>query len=382
MTVSAPARADRHYLGLDLMRFVAAWLVVFYHFGQFGRNYSSVRPSPDAVAFPFLQRMTGIGSVGVEIFFLISGFVIAGSAVGQTPSHFAFRRAIRILPALWICSALSFIARASTGESFSTLTGALLNSLILSPRGPYIDGVVWTLVVEAVFYALIFLCLLRRRPIGFVRLAQWIGGLSSVFITVMFTAGMLAPSMPLAAHVLGICDRFPFKVALLRHGVFFAAGILIWAQWSQGIARRHMIYLLALLVPCSLEISILREGLFNIMFSLALWWGSLALLICSVAWPRALSRAMSPFATLLKGCGRLSYPLYLSHFTIGMVIVPAIFRLGMGGLPALGMALTTVMLIGYLVMQYPERLIQKRLNLLLLARGRTVTARQRMVPAE
>jgi len=78
----------------------------------------------------------------------------------------------------------------------------------------------------------------------------------------------------------------------------------------------------------------------------------------------------------------LSYPLYLSHFTIGMVIVPAIFRLGMGGLPALGMALTTVMLIGYLVMQYPERLIQKRLNLLLLARGRTVTARQRMVPAE
>src|SRR4051812_36390188 len=174
VTASLPGRGDRHYYGLDLMRFVAAWLVVFYHFGQFDWKYPSAHPPPNEVAFPFLHRMTAIGSVGVEIFFLISGFVIAGSAVGQTPSHFAFRRAIRILPALWICSILSFIARASTGESISSLTTALLNSVLLSPRGPYIDGVVWTLVVEGVFYALIFLRLLRREPVGLAKLAQWI----------------------------------------------------------------------------------------------------------------------------------------------------------------------------------------------------------------
>ena len=382
MTASLPARADRHYYGLDLMRFVAAWLVVLYHFGQFNWKHPSVQAPPHEVAFPFLHRFTAVGSVGVEIFFLISGFVIAGSAVGQTPSHFVFRRAIRILPALWICSALSFIARASTGEPISTLTAALLNSITLSPRGPYIDGVVWTLVVEAVFYALIFLCLLRREPVRFVKLAQWIGGLSAVFITVMFTADMLAPSIPLAAKVLAVCDRFPFKVALLRHGVFFAAGILIWAQSSHGIGRRHIVYLLALLVPCSLEISILREGLLNTMVSLALWWASLALLVASVAWPEALGRAMSPFITPLKGCGRLSYPLYLSHFTIGSVIVPVLFQLRIGELPAFAGALTIVVLLSYLVMQYPERTIQKHLNAILRARGRTVTGPYLNAPAE
>jgi peptidoglycan/LPS O-acetylase OafA/YrhL len=382
VTASLPGRGDRHYYGLDLMRFVAAWLVVFYHFGQFDWKYPSAHPPPNEVAFPFLHRMTAIGSVGVEIFFLISGFVIAGSAVGQTPSQFALRRAIRILPALWVCSTLSFIVRASTGEPISTLTVALLKSVILSPRGPYIDGVVWTLVVEAVFYALIFSCLLRREPIRFVKLAVWMGGLSAVFITIMFAADLLAPSTALAAKVLSVCDRFPFKVALLRHGVFFAAGILIWAQSSEGIGRRHIICLLALLVPCSLEISILREGLLNTMVSLALWWAALALLVASLAWPTTLGRATSPFVTALKGCGRFSYPLYLSHFTIGSVIVPAMFRLGVGELPAFAGALTTVVLLSYLVMQYPERMVQNRLNSILRSRGRTLTDSFLKVPAE
>ena len=382
MTASLPNRDDRYYLGLDLMRFAAAWLVVLYHFGQFGWKYPSIHPALDEVAFPFLHRMTAIGSVGVEIFFLISGFVIAGSAVDQTPGHFASRRAIRILPALWVCSILAFVARLSTGEPISNLAAALLKSVLLSPRGPYIDGVVWTLVVEAVFYALIFFCLLRREPIRLVRLAQWIGGFSAVFIAIMFTADMLAPSIPFAANLLGICDRFPFKVALLRHGVFFAVGILIWAQSTHGIGRRYIIFLLALLIPCSLEISILREGLLNILASLALWWASLALLAASVAWPNRLFRVMSPFTSALKGCGRFSYPLYLSHLTIGSVIVPAMFRLGLGQIPALIGALATVMLLSYLVMQYPERALQKYFNSLLRARRRTTIGLHLSTPAE
>jgi peptidoglycan/LPS O-acetylase OafA/YrhL len=71
-----------HYFGLDLMRFTAAWFVVLDHFGLFGWKSPRAFASPNEIAFPFLHRMTGIGSIGVEIFFLISGFVIAGSAIG------------------------------------------------------------------------------------------------------------------------------------------------------------------------------------------------------------------------------------------------------------------------------------------------------------
>jgi peptidoglycan/LPS O-acetylase OafA/YrhL len=91
---------------------------------------------------------------------------------------------------------------------------------------------------------------------------------------------------------------------------------------------------------------------------------------------------MSPFIGALKGCGRLSYPLYLSHFAIGSVIVPAMFRLRIGELPAFAGALTIVVLVSYIAMQYPERTIQKRLNAILRARNRIVPGPYLKVSAE
>jgi peptidoglycan/LPS O-acetylase OafA/YrhL len=352
-----------HYFGLDLMRFTAAWFVVLDHFGLFGWKSPRAFAPPNEIAFPFLHRMTGIGSIGVEIFFLISGFVIAGSAIGQTPRHFALRRAIRVLPALWICSSLAFLFRASTGEPIPALGVAFLKSIILSPFGPYIDGVIWTLVVEAVFYALVVFCLFPRKPINFARLAQWLGIPSAAFIVLMFTAYILAPSLPIAGRILAICDRFPFKVMLLRHGVFFAVGILVWAYFHNRITRRQVVCLCLLLVPCSLEISIFRDAS-DAAICLGLWWASLGLLVASVARSDDLFRLMSPYARLIKDCGRISYPLYLSHFSIGLVIVPLVFRLHIRSWPALIVALAIVSVISYLVMRYPERVIQRYMNTL------------------
>ena len=101
-----------HLFGLDLLRLLAAALVVLNHFGAF----SSARPDVGKpFAFPILHFATGFGWVGVEIFFVISGFVIALSARGATPDGFIKRRALRIFPALWICS-LVIIAHARVSE--------------------------------------------------------------------------------------------------------------------------------------------------------------------------------------------------------------------------------------------------------------------------
>jgi exopolysaccharide production protein ExoZ len=76
--------------GLDLIRFAAALMVVVFHF-------SWQQPDPQVSFSP--------GWVGVEIFFVISGFVIMGSACKATPVEFLERRFAGytqpLLAALW-----------------------------------------------------------------------------------------------------------------------------------------------------------------------------------------------------------------------------------------------------------------------------------------
>lgn len=86
---------------IQLLRAIAAWMVVFYHamqiyFGLNGENWFSI----------FFSRY---GSMGVDIFFVISGFVIYNSTDGKniTPARFIANRIIRIVPAYWVFTLLT-----------------------------------------------------------------------------------------------------------------------------------------------------------------------------------------------------------------------------------------------------------------------------------
>src|SRR2546430_146899 len=100
-----------HFGGLDLVRFFSACLVMIFHLGVVSRrlpisaNYGVV----DAPDFPELS-VFDIGWVGVEIFFVLSGFVIAQSADGKSAYRFLVGRAGRLLPAIWICATITLVA--------------------------------------------------------------------------------------------------------------------------------------------------------------------------------------------------------------------------------------------------------------------------------
>ena len=355
--MGAGAAKSNYYAGLDLLRFAAAGLVVADHFGLYAWAYpSATGPAGDA-AFAFLAPMSAIGSIGVEIFFLISGFVIAASAVGSTAGDFAFRRAIRVFPALWISGLIAAVALLSTGAAPAGVAADYVRYAVLSPVGPYVDGVVWTLVVEAVFYALIFAVLLRGGTASFGRVAKLLGALSALYLVVFVAAEALAPGDAAAAHAAGLLGRFPFKVFLLRHGVLFAVGMLIWQGFDRGFTRGDRGWLVVLLAFCSLEICIDRPGLGANIVSLGLWWGSLGILLLSVArsgWIAAYP-AQIP---LIRTLGRLSYPVYLNHYTLGLVVVPALAALGWTRPLVFVAALTIVLAVSYAVMAYPERALQ------------------------
>ena len=92
-------RPRRARLGaLDALRFLAAMAVLGYHFTV--RNSQAWGQSP-AEVFPNVGQWLVYGSLGPELFLVISGFVILMTAWGRTVANVAASRIARLFPAHW-----------------------------------------------------------------------------------------------------------------------------------------------------------------------------------------------------------------------------------------------------------------------------------------
>ncbi len=148
---------------LQILRAVAAWMVVLHHFTQI---------------FVDLQRDSWLviffwnyGALGVDLFFIISGFVIYYTTAGKSvpPGHFMLHRLGRILPAYWLFTLLAALL-VYAFDDLIPLTklepGFLLKSLLFLPAanpsgiGLYpLLTVGWTLNFEMMFYLIFCLSL-------------------------------------------------------------------------------------------------------------------------------------------------------------------------------------------------------------------------------
>lgn len=86
---------------LDAVRITAALVVVLYHYVALGTAWGL---SGTQHLFPALRPFALYGWLGVEIFFIVSGFVICMSAWGRTVGDFATSRISRLFPAYWAAS--------------------------------------------------------------------------------------------------------------------------------------------------------------------------------------------------------------------------------------------------------------------------------------
>lgn len=129
---------------LQGVRALAAIGVVVFHFGLM-----------PATRLPF-----GVGAAGVDLFFVLSGFIIAYSSA-RTPRHFLAHRLIRVLPAYWIATAIAALFTLQAlmpSEAFGWLGQSLF--YLPGPGGrPALIFVAWTLVYELAFYLLYWLAL-------------------------------------------------------------------------------------------------------------------------------------------------------------------------------------------------------------------------------
>src|SRR6059058_2139429 len=147
--------------GLDLLRALAIIVVVVYHAAHFG--------------FKLPGRVDRFGWIGVDLFFVLSGYLIGGQLLAPLARNqriklgrFFTRRALRIMPAYFVVLAIYFLL--PTWREYPDMSQPLWKFLLsvqnIALHGGTAFSHAWSLAVEDQFYlALPFLLLfLYRRP--------------------------------------------------------------------------------------------------------------------------------------------------------------------------------------------------------------------------
>src|SRR5579859_2977962 len=147
------------YVFLDYLRALAAWLVVWDHFGNImprglGHVFGPAEWVRHNITGP-LGIIQDFGWFGVALFFLISGFIISDRARVESVYVFAVRRVLRIYPMLAVAVLLSaaFVAARTDVNPSAVLLNLTLANYVIYPQVVLL-GVAWTLIIEMIFYGL------------------------------------------------------------------------------------------------------------------------------------------------------------------------------------------------------------------------------------
>lgn len=310
--------------GVQILRGLAAAMVVFHHMCWVVTTYH-----PQRSAIAGFHRLAELGAGGVDIFFCISGLVIAHAA-RRLPADFgaartfAWRRLLRVLPPYWIfTAALLLLWVIGVGlQDLNVTPGLVVASFLLIPwpkttgagslsYHPILD-VGWTLTFEMYFYAV---CTIVIAIVGGRRIWPW-------------AAVAIAAIAALSVVVLGV-DAVASRTLAAPLLVEFIGGVLI-ARFVAGRTARRLGWTLIALGVAGLAASILVP---DPMTWRVLCWGvpGAAIVAGSVLLPVALTSGWLRFLGFL---GTASYTIYLVHPFFTLVAGTLLKRGVMARIPA------------------------------------------------
>ena len=288
-----PGSAGPVLVNVQALRAVAAYMVVAHHIANNLAHYTASGRFPE---------LPGLGARGVDIFFVLSAFLVVTRSDRQGPSPGAFlvQRIVRIVPIYWLLTGLAALGIAGGYRLFdrgAITPDALLAALFFLPdftelgavRRPILV-VGWTLNYEMAFYLLFALCLLAPRR-GRVALAC--GALALLWLAQVSGAGGLAGYWG-ADSVLAFALGMLLARSLPSSGLAPALAIGAMLAGAAGL--------------CALEVLYVPVGLPHP----DLWGAMLAALVVlgAVALER---RGITLRAAWLHRQGDASYAIYLVH---------------------------------------------------------------------
>ena len=341
--------ASRTILSLQYLRAIAALLVVYFH--------AQLQAPGRAFAFP------SFGAAGVDIFFVLSGYVMwlttAGRRIG--PLQFMQRRIIRIVPLYWLVSLVAAgFALAAPGLMRSTTIelphflaslffipwpnpgAAIHQTQALTPL--VVPG--WTLNMEMFFYLLFALLLpfaVRWRLIGL-----------ALLIGVAFVIGSFVAdgNTPLSFYGTTLLFEFWFGMAL-------AALVGRWSDpraLSKPRTGQRAVFGALWLVALT---ALLLADWYNAGEPKMIWYGLPALSVVGIA-IIAERRGLVPSLPWLQTLGDASYSLYLTHGFVVAACRVLFSRLPFLSsidhpLPFLGVALICSIVVGLVTYFWAEK---------------------------
>lgn len=310
--MSEPAAAKRFEF-IDGLRGVAASMVAVYHL------HLNLEP---AVSHWFSQTLTEFihwGLLGVEIFFVISGFVIAHSVrqgihTFRYLGRFALRRSIRLDPALWVTIVLELMAMQAGLMLMPGVVDAplpewpqiLANAVYLQHFLGLGDVVLvfWTLTYEIQFYIVLVASLVMWHTFPILR-------------KVLRGKTWLVPLLAAYAYSLLIFVLVfdsPLRGLFIDRWFQFSIGILVWLRFREVISTR---LLATVLLLTSVVALVEAPTTFRVVSTMAavVTGGVLCYVAVTDRFSDWLADPVSQFF------GRISYSLYLIHGVIGWRVI-------------------------------------------------------------
>lgn len=352
-----PKRPKSRVRSLDGMRLLAALMVALYHYTARSQTTKYWGDSPKEL-FGHLSAIGAYGPLGVQWFFLISGFVICMSSWGRSLSDFFRSRASRLYPAYWVAVILTTVAClvAPAVSKPLRLDQVILNlTLLQEPAGaPRVIGVDWTLWVEIRFYVL------------FALLVVWHG--VTYRRVVLFCCVWTVASVVVAQTDNALLDQ----IVMHDQAPFFIGGLALYLVHRFG--SRPLLW-----------------GIVGVSWALGQWYATgalwnpgakvvylarsphVVLLIVTVAYVAVAFAALGwlrwanwPWLTV---AGALTYPFYLIHEHLGWFVITAGRHLHLPPPVTLVTTVAVVLGLAYGIHRLVERPLGPRLNRALRSRS-------------
>jgi peptidoglycan/LPS O-acetylase OafA/YrhL len=364
----ASALRQPHLAGLDALRAVAVLLVLIDHSGL--TNFGTLR-----VLY---------GGLGVEIFFVLSGFLITWLLLGEVDRHgridlgaFYWRRATRLLPAMLVYLVVGALLLLAMGKPlpWPAITAYALYAMNyyqgLTGAEPHYLSHAWSLAVEEQFYLLwpaLLIVLLRRgwslrRSLAGLILSLW--AVKAVWVL-----------------VLGVGDDYLYRALETRADQLFMGCLLAvvlrsgdrWHAVFDTLARHRWLagaLVLALLATTALlQADVTTKYLIGYAVEPLLIAVLLPLVLVEARRAGWVARAINaPVVVLI---GQVSYGIYLYHPFLIHPVRNAVLRLT-GSMPlAVGLSLLLVLAVAWASFRWIETPLRHHLNGK-LSRGATPT---------
>lgn len=290
-------------ISIQVLRAIAAILVVNYHvIGTLEKYYSNKSWISQQLFFK------DFGAVGVDIFFVISGFIMISTnwlnfGKSGSPSYFLKNRIIRIVPLYWLFTSLAFFVAffLPSLTSIQPSWSNFLSSLLFFPLEKFpILKVGWTLNYEMYFYLIFSVLLLCSRKI-FV-----CAGLSFLLLS-LICRNFINKDIPLAVLVT--------DPLLLEFSMGCAIGFVYKKGLSISFPKIFLIFGVLAFLPSIIF------GL-NDNLRLFFWGIPSALIVAGLVFENNLSKDIIFNTKILvfSKLGESSYALYLSHALIMPII--------------------------------------------------------------